>query len=444
MTATALPTDKAAELARIEAEIKAHIGDDYKVGQYLLQVQRGKLYNPPYRSLKAYAKTVWKIERTTFIERVDWAAVSEIVGEAKCTQLRTTEGGDGKADADAYEPITKSHARPLAKLMRRDPSLVAPAYEAAERAAAAEGGKVTARLVEDAVRAARRQSDANARQALRAKQSKASKPQLNGRFICADVGDGLDEVEDGTVDLVICSPPYNLGLPYNEWDDLRPRDEYLALLKRWLNVIVQKLNTLGGRLFVNVPAVVGNKEGGNFGHYGFRLGQLVYETVMKGTDGTMNSYQEIVWDTGEASVTGRTWGTENSALLPAVRPRAEMIYGFARGSMRRSRFDPNNDDITPAEFQLWTQNVWTVPPDMAARKKYRHPAPFPVEIPTRIMKLYGQIDDLILDPFGGVGSTALAAELCGRKYVSVDIDQDYTKTAEARVIEAVASQSAKP
>src|SRR5918992_4852632 len=92
---------------------------------------------------------------------------------------------------------------------------------------------------------------------------------------------------------------------------------------------------------------------------------------------------------------------------------------------------PSEVSIFKDDFMEATTDVWDIPPESATR--VGHPAPFPVELPERLIELYTYRADVVLDPFLGSGSTAVAAARTGRHYLGFDTDPEYVRLAEARV-----------
>jgi DNA modification methylase len=124
------------------------------------------------------------------------------------------------------------------------------------------------------------------------------------------------------------------------------------------------------------------------------------------------------------------WGSWQSATNPVLRDTHEYILIFSKGSFSRKK--PNKEDtITKDQFMEWTKSVWTFKPESA--KKIGHPAPFPIELPYRLIQLYTYKGEVILDPYMGSGSTAIAALKSDRKYIGYDVHPDYIKVAEERI-----------
>lgn len=226
----------------------------------------------------------------------------------------------------------------------------------------------------------------------------------------------MKAIPDNSVHLMVTSPPYNVTKEYDENLSLQ---EYLRLLK---NVFVETYRVLvhGGRACVNV-ANLGRKPYIPLSDY---ISHLMLEIgyLMRG---------EIIWHKGAGAGVSMAWGSWQSAANPVLRDTHEYILVFSKGSFSRKRTDDKEDTITRDQFMEWTKSVWTMNPESA--KKVGHPAPFAVELPYRLIQLYTFKGDVVLDPFMGAGSTAIAALKSERKYIGYEIDREYIKLAEERL-----------
>ena len=202
----------------------------------------------------------------------------------------------------------------------------------------------------------------------------------------------MTELPDSSVHLMVTSPPYNVGKDYD--DDLS-LDEYLSFLKRvWEEV--RRVLVPGGRACINV-ANLGRKP--YIPLHAFIVDDLLeLDFLMRG---------EIIWDKGASSSASTAWGSWQSASNPTLRDGHEYILVFSKDNFRRDRVEGRTDTITKDEFLEFTKSVWTFPAESA--RKVGHPAPFPVELPYRLIQMYTFEGEIVLDPFMGSGQTALAA-----------------------------------
>jgi site-specific DNA-methyltransferase (adenine-specific) len=139
---------------------------------------------------------------------------------------------------------------------------------------------------------------------------------------------------------------------------------------------------------------------------------------------------EIIWDKGSSASQSTAWGSWQSASNPVLRDVHEYILVFSKNTYKRERGDKENT-IGRDEFLDWTKSVWTFP--AVSAKKVGHPAPFPEELPHRLIQLYSYKGDVVLDPFAGSGTTCLVAKRDSRHYIGYEINKQYVKLATERI-----------
>jgi len=140
---------------------------------------------------------------------------------------------------------------------------------------------------------------------------------------------------------------------------------------------------------------------------------------------------EIIWDKGASAAASTAWGSWKSPANPTLRDTHEYLLVFSKKNFSRKKLAHRESTISREEFLEFTKSVWTFPAESA--KKVGHPAPFPVELPYRLLQLYTYSGEVVLDPFMGSGQTALAALKAGRRYVGYDIDAAYVRLADRRI-----------
>lgn len=237
------------------------------------------------------------------------------------------------------------------------------------------------------------------------------------RIYC-HTSEDMHHVPDGSVALAFTSPPYNVGKDYD--DDMSLVD-YLDLMTRVAAEVYRVLRP-GGRYVVNI-ANLGRKPYIPLHAY-FYARHMAVGFLPAG---------EIIWQKGKGMSASCAWGSWMSAKAPRLRDVHEYLLVFAKESF--SRPDQGESDIGRDEFLEATLSVWQIPPESARR--VGHPAPFPVELAARVVRLYSYVGDVVLDPFNGSGTTCIAAALNGRRYVGYDIDPEYCELAERRLREAM-------
>jgi site-specific DNA-methyltransferase (adenine-specific) len=139
---------------------------------------------------------------------------------------------------------------------------------------------------------------------------------------------------------------------------------------------------------------------------------------------------EIIWDKGASAGASTAWGSWQSATNPFLRDVHEYILIFSKNTLKRSKHGKETT-ISKEEFLEYTKSVWTF--DTASARRVGHPAPFPIELPYRLIQLYSLSNDMIFDPFAGSGQTAIAALKSGRRFFGVDIDENYVSLSQDRI-----------
>lgn len=235
----------------------------------------------------------------------------------------------------------------------------------------------------------------------------------------------MSAIPDRSVHLMVTSPPYNVG---KEYDSDLSVEQHLALISSVLAETYRVLVT-GGRACINI-ANIGRKPYIPLHAY---LIQVASEIgfYMRG---------EIIWQKG-MSGTSTAWGSWMSPANPTLRDTHEYILVFQKPPFGRSKPDGRNPTIAREEFLELTKSVWTFP--AASAKRAKHPAPFPVELPLRLIKLYTFSEEVVLDPFMGSGATAAAAAQEGRKYIGYELDQQYIATSNQRVAETIMTRDSR-
>jgi len=247
----------------------------------------------------------------------------------------------------------------------------------------------------------------------------------------------MQEVPDNKVSLIVCSPPYNVRKPYANHDDDMPVDEYRALLKAvWTEC--HRVLRPGGRLCINVAGVWRQPY--------LPLHALIWQQLTDELEFLMRG--EIIWDKGASVGVSTAWGSFASPSNPTIRDvheqvliaaknagrvaaEHEIVSVYSKESFRLEKAREEEADIGHQDFAEWTQSVWRIATESSSR--VGHPAPFPVELPLRLMLLYTYPGDLVLDPFAGSGSTCVAARIADRHYIGYDTDADYVRVARERV-----------
>jgi DNA modification methylase len=228
------------------------------------------------------------------------------------------------------------------------------------------------------------------------------------------------DLPENCIHLMVTSPPYNAK---KEYDLDLSLDEYLELLKRvWIETY--RVLVPGGRACINV-ANLGRKPYVPL-HAMIIQQMLEIGFLMRG---------EIIWNKAASAAGSTAWGSWCSPANPTLRDVHEYILVFSKNSYQRANPHNHQATISKDEFLQFNKSVWNFPTESA--RKIGHPAPFPIELPYRLIQLYTFQEDVVLDPFMGSGQTGLAAKRTARHFVGYEVDPDYVKLARKRLAEHV-------
>ncbi|MBI2508041.1 site-specific DNA-methyltransferase [Candidatus Woesearchaeota archaeon] len=228
-------------------------------------------------------------------------------------------------------------------------------------------------------------------------------------------------IESNSVDLIVTSPPYNVDIKYNSHKDDVSHEDYLNFTKDWLTKAFQ-LSKDDGRLCLNIA--LDKNKGGQ---------QSVYSDILQVAKQVGWRYHStIIWN--EGNISRRTaWGSYLSASAPYVIAPVEVIIVLYKNKWKKE--SKGTSTIKRDEFIGWTNGIWTF--NGESKKKIGHPAPFPIELPKRCMKLFSFKNDVILDPFLGSGTTLVSCIQENRQGIGVDFDNDYCEIAKKRLKSAI-------
>lgn len=249
----------------------------------------------------------------------------------------------------------------------------------------------------------------------------------NNKVICSHKnsvllkGDALDTnlFDDEIFDLIITSPPYNVDIKYNSHNDDLTYEEYLSFTEKWITNCY-KWTKKQGRFCLNIPL---DKNKGGQKSVGADITVLAQKIGWK-------YHSTIIWN--EGNISRRTaWGSWMSAAAPYVIAPVELIVIFYKDQWKKTT-GSKISDITKQEFMDWTNGLWTF--NGESKKKIGHPAPFPLELPYRCIKLFSFVDDIVFDPFAGSGTTLIAANNTNRYSIGLEIDLHYCEIAKQRII----------
>ncbi|MFH1239510.1 MAG: site-specific DNA-methyltransferase [bacterium] len=239
--------------------------------------------------------------------------------------------------------------------------------------------------------------------------------QFTNRII-SNSSENMAELPDNSIHLMVTSPPYNVGKDYDQDITL---EEYLAFLGRvWKEVF--RVLVPGGRACINI-ANLGRKPYIPLHAYIIQ-GMVEIGFLMRG---------EIIWNKASSASGSTAWGSWCSPANPTLRDVHEYILIFSKAGFSRKNIEKRRATISREEFLELTKSVWNFPAVRA--KQVGHPAPFPTELPYRLIQLYTYEGEVILDPFMGSGQTAIAALQTNRDYIGYEVDEEYVNLANKRI-----------
>ena len=228
--------------------------------------------------------------------------------------------------------------------------------------------------------------------------------------------ESMNEIPSSSIHLMVTSPPYNVGKIYDEDLSL---DEYRSFIKKVMLEVYRCLIP-GGRICLNI-ANLGRKPYIPLEAY-ITEDLVSLGFLMRG---------QIIWDKSMSSGGSTAWGSWISASNPTLRDIHEYILVFSKGDFSRKKNSNRDSTITRDDFLELTKSIWRFPSESA--KRIGHPAPFPIELVRRCIELFSFSNDVILDPFMGSGTTAIAALKSGRRFVGYEIDSEYIELSNKRI-----------
>jgi site-specific DNA-methyltransferase (adenine-specific) len=257
------------------------------------------------------------------------------------------------------------------------------------------------------------------------KQHKLLNKEIENKLFYGDCIETMQNLPENSIHFIVTSPPYNVGINYENHNDNMPYKDYLKFLKETWKECFRVLVD-GGRIAINVPSVTAD------GEYQPLFSDIIQQ--MKDIGYIMRG--DILWY--KQSISKRTaWGSWKSPSNPFVVQPYEFILVFSKGT-RKLLGDKNEIDITKEEFIEYSNSFWSIKPQTAAKG---HPAPFPQELVYRLIKFYTYKNNIVLDPFGGSGTSAVVALKTNRKFIYIDKSLEYCKLAEEYILHQIGELS---
>lgn len=238
------------------------------------------------------------------------------------------------------------------------------------------------------------------------------------KIICSDSLKTLKELPNNCVDLVFTSPPYNFGLEYSSTEDDHFWEKYFEKLFLIFDECIRVLKW-GGRIIINIQPLFSDYIPS---HHLISNFFIQKKLIWKG---------EILWEKNNYNCKYTAWGSWKSPSSPYLKYTWEFIEIFSKGSLKKDGMK-DNIDISAEEFKKWVVAKWSIAPERKM-KELGHPAMFPTSLVERVLKLFSFENDIVLDPFNGVGTTSLVAKRLNRNYLGIDISKEYTDRAIERI-----------
>lgn len=239
---------------------------------------------------------------------------------------------------------------------------------------------------------------------------------------CLDV---IGKLEDNSIDLVVTSPPFNVNLgnnkynknPYDLYQDNKEHRDFIGWLESVFSAIYPKLKS-SGRIAINI----GDRKNGRIATHSDIIHFMTHKIGYL-------MFGQIIWEKGH--IGNRTsWGSWCSPSCPSFPTPYEYILIFAKDSLTLS--SSGETDLQKQEFIDWSLAIWNIQPE-TNMKRIGHPAMYPVDLPIRLTKMLSWKNSVVLDPFNGAGSTALACLATNRKYIGIEISKIYCDITRNRI-----------
>jgi site-specific DNA-methyltransferase (adenine-specific) len=235
-------------------------------------------------------------------------------------------------------------------------------------------------------------------------------------IMCGDVVSKLRDIPDNSVDLIVTSPPYNIGIKYDVWPDAMTWPVYYDWCEEWLTEMRRVLKP-DGRCCINMYLSLGTSK--------FRTAPLMETNCRAMKVGFKHHSMALWYDITLTKLTA--WGSWLSASAPYVSAPFEGILILYKDQWKKQ--NKGISTTTKEEFREFAAGVWKIP----SGKRTDHPAPFPEKLARLCINGLSYVGDTVLDPFVGTGTTAVVAKRSGRHYIGIDISPDYVGLANAKL-----------
>lgn len=234
------------------------------------------------------------------------------------------------------------------------------------------------------------------------------------QLILGDSEEVLKNFPDNCIDIIFTSPPYNFGLDYDSGQDDKFWESYFDKLFSIFDQCIRVLK-YGGRIVVNVQPLFSDYIPS---HHIISNYFIKNKLIWKG---------EVLWEKNNYNCKYTAWGSWKSPSNPYLKYTWEFLEIFCKGTLKKEG-KKEYIDIDTEEFKQWVIAKWSLAPERDM-KTWRHPAMFPEKLVERVLKLFSYKNDIVLDPFNGVGTTTSVAKRLNRKFLGIDISKEYHEIA---------------
>ena len=263
------------------------------------------------------------------------------------------------------------------------------------------------------------------------------------KIINGDCVKVMASLPESCVDLIVTSPPYNVGIDYDNHNDRLSMEDYWQFTKDWLSESYRILKD-DGRIAVNIPYEVNVQDRG-----GRILFMSEFYQIMKNLGFKFFGLVDLDENSPHRSKT-TAWGSWMSPSAPYIyNPKECVILGYKKNHIKKVKGEPQwkgelvdleqedgtikqkmmYQDEDKKEFMSLVYGQW----EYFADTKQQTKATFSMDIPMKAIKILTYKNDLVLDPFAGSGTSLVAAEVSGRRWVGIELSEKYSKVAKDRV-----------
>lgn len=240
-----------------------------------------------------------------------------------------------------------------------------------------------------------------------------------------DCIEGLKQISDSTIDLIVTSPPYNVGIEYDVCNDCMPWDKYLLWCTEWLSECYRVLKD-DGRICLNHYIAFRSPQfddNGNRDGYADRFPLFDLKSIMEHIGYGVSKL--IIWN--DPTMNKLTaWGSWLSASAPHIQtPTEGILVGYKK---QWKKLNDGESTIDAETFKEAVSGVWNIGTTIGYTK-----ACFPEKLPYLCIQLLTYKNDVVLDPFSGSGTTCYVAKSTDRQYIGFEISKAYYKASIARL-----------